>query len=166
MTVARLPLIAAHEGPSSYDRRVRLRMMLLALGVGLWAGIIVVRLVQLQVLDRPKYELQAARQSERTINLDPRRGPIVDRNGRDLAVSVDVESIYAVPTDIAQPAAAAAALGKALGLDAAARRTLRAQLERPRAFVWVRRKVDPVRARAVRDLQLEGIGFLTENRRG
>src|SRR5262249_41370804 len=34
-----------------------------------------------------------------------------------------------------------------------------------RAFVWVRRKVDPATARAVRDLQLEGIGFLTENRR-
>ena len=164
MTVARLPMIA-HEGPSPYDRRVRLRMMLLALGVGLWAGVIVVRLVQLQVLDRPKYELQAARQSERTINLDPRRGPIVDRHGRDLAVSVDVESIYAVPTDIEDPVRAAARLAGPLGLDAAARRTLVAQLQKTRAFVWVRRKVDASMAQAVRDLQLEGIGFVTENRR-
>ena len=40
-----------------------------------------------------------------------------------------------------------------------------AQLQKTRAFVWVRRKVDPATARAVRDLQLEGVGFLTENRR-
>ncbi len=139
--------------------------MLLALSACLWAGIIVVRLVQLQVLDVQKYELQAARQSERTINLDPRRGPILDRHGRQLAVSVDVESIYAVPTDIDDPVRAAAALAKALDLDAAARRTLQAQLQRTRAFVWVRRKVDAATAQAVRDLQLEGVGFVTENRR-
>ena len=162
--MTRLPTIA-HDGPSPYERRVRLRMMLLALGACLWAGIIVVRLVQLQVLDRPKYELQAARQSERTINLDPRRGAIVDRHGRELAVSVDVESIYAVPTDIEDPVRAAAQLAGPLGLDAAARRTLVAQLQKTRAFVWVRRKVDAATAQAVRDLQLEGVGFVTENRR-
>src|SRR5688572_4033291 len=151
--------------PTPYQRKVRLRLMLLALAACLWAGIVVVRLVQLQVLDVQKYEVQAARQSERTINLDPRRGPILDRHGRQLAVSVDVESIYAVPTDIDDPVRAATALAKALDLDAAARRTLVAQLQKTRAFVWVRRKVDAATAQAVRDLQLEGVGFVTENRR-
>ena len=119
----------------------------------------------LQVLDRASFERQAARQSERTINLDPRRGPILDRNGRPLAVSVDAESIYAVPQDVDNPASTAAALARALGLDATGRRELQAQLLRNRAFVWVKRKVDPATARAVRDLQLDGVGFLTENRR-
>jgi len=162
-----LPLLPRHDSdtPTAYQRTLRLRLMLLALGVCLWAGVIVVRLVQLQVLDRSKYEVQAARQSERTINLDPRRGPILDRNGRQLAVSVDVESIYAVPTDIDDPVRSARELATALQLDAAARRTLQAQLQRTRAFVWVRRKVDAATAQAVRDLQLEGVGFVTENRR-
>ena len=151
--------------PSPRDRMVRLRLMLVALSACLWALVIVVRLVQLQVMGRPEFERQAARQSERTINLDPRRGPIVDRSGHPLAVSVDAESIYAVPQDVEDAAGTAAALGRALGLDAAARRDLQALLVRTRAFVWVRRKVDPATARAVRDLQLEGIGFLTENRR-
>jgi len=151
--------------PSPRDRMVRLRLMLVALSACLWALVIVFRLVQLQVMGRPEFERQAARQSERTINLDPRRGPIVDRSGHPLAVSVDAESIYAVPQDVEDAAGTAAALGRALGLDAAARRDLQAQLVRTRAFVWVRRKVDPATARAVRDLQLEGIGFLTENRR-
>jgi cell division protein FtsI (penicillin-binding protein 3) len=124
-----------------------------------------VRLVQLQVLNRAGYERQAARQSERTIVLDPRRGAILDRAGHPLAVSVDAESIYAVPQEISDPAGTAQALAKALGLDAAGRRDVLAQLQKSRGFVWVRRKVDPVTVRAVRDLQLEGVGFLTENRR-
>ena len=45
------------------------------------------------------------------------------------------------------------------------RRDLAAQLQKSRAFVWVKRKVDPGTARAVRDLQLDGIGFLNETRR-
>jgi cell division protein FtsI (penicillin-binding protein 3) len=150
---------------SARERMMRLRLMLLALSACLWVLVIMVRLVQLQVLGRAFFDRQAARQSERTINLDPRRGAIVDRNGHPLAVSVDAESIYAVPQDIEDARGTAAALGRALSLDAAARRELQTTLEKTRAFVWVRRKVDPAVARAVRALQLEGVGFLTENRR-
>ena len=150
---------------SARDRLVRLRLMLVTLSACLWALVVVVRLVQLQVVGREFFERQAARQSERTINLDPRRGAILDRNGHALAVSVDAESVYAVPQDVQDAAATAAALARPLGLDPAARKELQAQLEKTRAFVWVRRKVDPATARAVRDLQLDGVGFLTENRR-
>jgi cell division protein FtsI (penicillin-binding protein 3) len=143
----------------------RLRLMLLALSMSLWALVIGIRLFHLQVLARSQYEHQGARQSERTINLDPRRGPILDRNGHPLAFSVDAESLYAVPQDITKPAATAAALARALGLDAAGRKELLAQLQRNRAFVWVKRKLDPATARTVRELQLDGIGFLSENRR-
>jgi cell division protein FtsI (penicillin-binding protein 3) len=144
---------------------MRLRLMLVALGISLWALAIGVRLVELQVLGRKSFERQAARQSERTIVLDPRRGPILDRNGDPLAVSVDAESLYAVPQDVADPARTASLLAGPLGLDAAGRKELQLQLSRNRAFIWVRRKLDPATAHAVRELQLDGIGFLTENRR-
>ena len=158
-------MLAPASPPTVRDRLIRLRLMLVALSVCLWALVVVVRLVQVQVLGRESFERQAARQSERMINLDPRRGPILDRAGRPLAVSVDAESIYAVPQEVHEPDDTAAALARALGLDAAARRELAAGLQRSRAFVWVRRKVDPRAARDVRDLQLDGIGFLTETRR-
>ncbi len=154
------------SGPhSGRQRMTRLRLMLLALTVSLWALVIGIRLFQVQVLDRSSYQHQGTRQSERTINLDPRRGPILDRNGHPLAFSVDAESLYAVPQDISKPAATAAALARALELDAVGRKELQAQLQKNRAFVWVRRKVDPTTARTVRALQLDGIGFLAENRR-
>ncbi|HET7292027.1 MAG TPA: penicillin-binding transpeptidase domain-containing protein [Vicinamibacteria bacterium] len=159
------PPVSGAEAPQRDDRPAQLRLMLVGLSISLWAVVITVRLLQLQVLNRGFFERMAARQSERTINLDPRRGPILDRHGSPLAVSVDADSIYAVPQDVADPARTAAQLARALGLDAAARRELLVALQKPRAFVWVRRKVDPATARAVRDLQLEGIGFLTETRR-
>ena len=79
--------------PSARERMVRLRLMLVTLSACFWVLVIMVRLVQLQVLGRAFFERQAARQSERTINLDPRRGAIVDRNGHPLAVSVDARRV-------------------------------------------------------------------------
>ena len=139
--------------------------MLLGLSITLWGMVMLARLVQLQVLGRSSFERLAARQSERTIVLDPRRGALVDRNRRPLAVSVEAESVYAVPQEIADAERTAQKLARALELDAAGRRELKAQLQRNRAFVWVKRKLDPATSRAVRDLQLEGIGLLTETRR-
>jgi cell division protein FtsI (penicillin-binding protein 3) len=155
----------APAGPGRWERLVRLRLMLIALTACLWALIVLSRLVQLQLFGRDAYARQAARQSERTINLDPRRGPILDRERRALAVSVDAESLYAVPQEVDDPPRTAATLARALRLDAAGRRELQGQLQKNRAFVWVRRKVDPATAAEVRELQLPGIGFLTENRR-
>jgi cell division protein FtsI (penicillin-binding protein 3) len=159
------PAIAA-DGAPARERRTRLRLMLLALSISLWALVIGIRLVQVQVLGRNFFEQQRTRQSERTLTIDPRRGPILDRSGRPLAVSVDAESLYAVPQDVADPQTTAQALARALGLDAAGRRQVLAKLQqRSRAFVWVERKLDPSTARRVRELQLLGVGFLTEHRR-
>ena len=155
----------ASEGPPRRERQMRLRLMLLALSVSLWALVIGIRLVHLQVLGRPFFEQQGARQSERTVNLFPRRGPVLDRDGRPLAVSVDAESVYAVPQDIADPQNTAAALARALGLDTAGRRELVVKLQKSAAFVWIERKVDPATAERIRALQLDGIGFVTEHRR-
>ncbi|HVO11658.1 MAG TPA: penicillin-binding transpeptidase domain-containing protein [Vicinamibacteria bacterium] len=158
-------LLPKRPPPPRREQKTRLRLMLLALSISLWALVIGIRLVHLQVLDRGFFEQQGTRQSERTVNLDPRRGEILDREGRPLAVSVDAESVYAVPQDIGDARETALALAQALGLDASARRELVARLQKSRAFVWVARKVDPASAQRVRALQLDGVGFVTEHRR-
>ncbi len=164
--MTRTPIGPAEAGaPVSRARRVQLRLMLLALGASLWALVILVRLVHLQVLERRFFQKQSARQSERTITLEARRGAIFDRAGRPLAVSVDAESLYAVPQDVTDPARTAVALARALGLDAAGRKDVLVQLQKNRAFVWIKRKLSPGTARVVRELQLDGIGFLSESRR-
>jgi cell division protein FtsI (penicillin-binding protein 3) len=164
----RMPIVASALGSSAAApaaRQKRLRLMLIGLGISLWAVVIGVRLFQLQVLGRKSFEWQAARQSERTIKLDARRGPILDRDGRPLAVSVEAESVGAVPQDVEDPRHTAAQLARALEMDASARKELQARLTSSRAFVWVKRKVDPPRALAARALRLPGVVFLSETRR-
>ena len=86
---------------------------------------------------------------------------------RVLAYSVDADSIYAVPTEIADPdAGRRVAVRRARRLHAAgAAGAWPNASARGRAFVYVRRQVSPDQARRVADLQLEGVGFMKENRR-
>ena len=96
----RVPPVTSPRIPNPRERLIRLRLMMVGLFISLWATGTVVRLFQLQVLGRASFLRQAARQSERTITVDPRRGAILDRSGKPLAVSVDADSIYAVPQDV------------------------------------------------------------------
>ncbi len=157
--------LGAEHPTRDRGRLLQLRLMVVALTLTLWGLVITVRLVQLQVLEHRGYERKALRQSERTIVLDPRRGPILDRDRFPLAVSVDAESIHADPQSITDPRRTAELLASTLRLDANERRELVAQLQRDKAFVWVKRKVDPAQAQSVRALELDGVGFLTESRR-
>jgi cell division protein FtsI (penicillin-binding protein 3) len=131
----------------------------------LWTGAVLVRLWDLQVRRHEEFARRAERQQQRVIELDPPRGTIYDARGRELAVSVEVESAFAVPGelgDAADVARAADALGRVLGAEPA---KLRRQLAADREFVWVARKLDPPQARAVRALELPGIYFLEESKR-
>jgi len=131
-----------------------------------WSGAIEARLVYLQVGRHAELTERAERQQLRTVETAAKRGDILDRDGRVLAYSVEADSIYAVPTEISDPDAAAAALCRALAdCGARERQTLAERIRRGRAFVYVRRQVTPDDARRVSALDLEGIGFMKENRR-
>lgn len=96
------------------------------------------------------------------LELPPERGRILDRNGIDLALTVGVASVYAVPSEIADAAGTAAQLAGLLDLDAGA---LRERLARKRPFVFLKRWVDDDRAEQVLALGLAGIGTVIEPRR-
>ena len=84
-----------------------------------WVLLIAARFYHLQVVRYDHYSNKAERQQQRVVTLDPPRGTIYDAQGRELAVSIQVDSVYAVPPEIEDPAAAAAALAGAVpGLDA------------------------------------------------
>lgn len=131
-----------------------------------WSAVIEARLVYLQVVRSADLASRAERQQMRTVSAAAKRGEILDRSGRVLAYSVDVDSIYAVPTEIDEPTRAADALCGALE-DCAPkeRQALAERIRRGRAFVYVRRQVSPEQAGRVAALKLEGIGFMNEGRR-
>lgn len=138
------------------------RLVLVLVVFGAWGLLIAGRLWSLQVARHDEFVRRAERQQQRVIELDPPRGTILDARGREVAVSVEVESAFAVPREIGDLAATVERLAGTLGLD---RGRLTRQLTLDREFVWVARKLDPPQARAVKALELPGIYFLEESKR-
>jgi cell division protein FtsI (penicillin-binding protein 3) len=140
----------------------RARLILLAVGSAAGFLALAARCAQLQIVLSSDLLDQARAQQERTIALDPPRGPILDRNGKELALSLEVDSVFADPSEIGDPAAAARRLAPILGAQVP---DLRERLASGRSFVWLRRKIDPALRRRVEALKLRGIGFVRESRR-
>ena len=145
---------------------LRRRITVAAVCLGLWVGAVECRLVYLQVFRHADLLVRATHQQSRTMAASAKRGDILDRKGRVLATSVDADSVIAVPTAIENPAAAAAAICGALGdCKPSDREALAGKLGRTRSFAYVRRQVLPEQARRVAALNLDGIGFMKEDRR-
>ncbi len=141
----------------------RRRLMLLIVTAGTWLGVIVLRLYALQVWQHGDFRELAERQQQDAVLLSPPRGAIYDARGHELAVSVEVSSAAAHPAMIKDPAATAAALHRVLGGDAQVK--LAKDLASEKKFVWIERKLDPARADALRELDVEGVFFLRESKR-
>ncbi len=120
------------------------------------------RAYNLQVGDADRLRAMAEEQYLREIELPPRRGRILDRNGADLASTADVDSIYCNPRQLPDPRDAARRLSLVLGLD---RADLEKKLSQRRFFAWVKRKVTPEEAAAVRAMKLPGVAMTREPRR-
>ena len=156
----------AAPAPIDWRGTLKRRVGIVAVIAAAWAAAIEVRLVYLQVIGRADLVALAERQQLRTQAVPPKRGDILDRRGRVLATSVDADSIYAVPKEIADPADAAkrlcAALEDCSGKD---RQALADKLGQPKWFAYVRRQIAPDQARRVAALGLEGIDFIKESKR-
>ena len=137
----------------------------LFLGAALFAvaGLMVWRLVTLQVLEPERYVRHGESQRIRSASLAAARGAIVDRNGVELAVSSPRPSISADPRLVLDPAGTAAAIASITGGDVD---QLNRRLSNPDAkFAWMARQLDEETAAAVMDLDLPGIYERTEQAR-
>ena len=146
--------------PSERARRERLSILIAAVAIGFLA--MAARCAHLQILRAPELLALARSQHEKAVDLDPRRGPILDRNGQELALSIDVDSLYADPSKVQDAGAAARRLAPVLGLKAA---ELREKLSGDTHFAWLRRKIDPGLRARVEALGIEGLAFVRESRR-
>src|SRR2546425_356385 len=143
-------------------RSPRVRLLMVAVLAMLWMGATLARLGYLQLICYSDYLARAQRQQQRIVEISPKRGAIYDRNMRELAMSVQVESCFAVPTEIANPEMAARLLSGVLGLPP---EEIETRLSTSRAFVWIARKLSPEKAARIAALNLRGIYFQKENQR-
>ena len=136
------------------------RFWLICLFFMVWACVIASRLFWLQIVRHQEFVNRAHKQQERTFEVAPRRGVLYDRNLRELAMTAQVDSIYAVPTEIADKAVSAHSLAAVVHTDPEDSLTTEAQIaERltdERNFAWVARRVTPDVATKVKALIASG----------
>jgi len=142
------------------EKRGRILAVLLIMALGFCA--VALRLVYLQVVERSELTARAERQQERLVKLEPKRGTIFDRMVRELAVSLDVDSVFGIPADIDNPRTLAQQLSRILKENPAA---LEQRLSSDKRFAWISRKVEPSQARKIKELGSRDIGLLVESKR-
>ncbi|MBI3030687.1 MAG: PASTA domain-containing protein [Candidatus Rokubacteria bacterium] len=120
------------------------------------------RLAYVQVVQHEELSRLAERQRSKTITLRPERGPILDRHGEPLAVSSHAESVFALPGRIGSPEKLSRGLAPLLSER---REDILKRLQADRGFVWVKRKLPPSVAQAVKTLGEPGLGFVQESLR-
>ena len=120
------------------------------------------RLVDLMVVHHKRFYDSAQKQHIKTEDIQVRRGIIVDRRGRELALNLDLDSIYADPKHLDREGNDVKRLASAIAREPKA---VLAKIPDKGRFIWVERKLDPETAEKIRALKIEGLGFLPEAKR-
>ena len=139
---------------------IRVRMGVLCALMGVALGIVVSSAYRVQVEDGPVWRETAEKQRQKRLHVEPKRGTIMDRNGTELAVSVDVPSVsvdvgemlHGAETPDAQTAVlkdASVRLAQVLSLDG---NELYGKLAMKKRFLWLKRRISGEEAQALRDL--------------
>jgi cell division protein FtsI (penicillin-binding protein 3) len=138
------------------------RLCLLGAMLVLWCAAICGRLVYLQIFCYGRFVKQAGHQQQRAIPLTAKRGIIYDRAGRELAMSVLVDSAFAVPTEVKDLPTAVSLVSRITGDDA---NVMLADCRAHKTFCWVARKADDETIDRIKSLHLQGIHFQKEPKR-
>ena len=124
--------------------------------------VVAVRAFQLQILQGEKLKRLGERQHLKEWIVLPKRGTILDRAGEPLALSLEVQSVYARPRRIKEPETVARSLARALGVSQV---ELQQKLKAEKPFVWLKRQIGPKEAERIRALNIEGVGMSFEPNR-
>src|SRR6201982_613549 len=138
------------------------RLYLLGAFMLFWLVAICGRLIYLQVFSYGKFVKQAGHQQQRAIPVAAKRGVIYARAGRELAMSVMVDSAFAVPTEVKDLPTAVHLITRITGEDSG---VVLADCRAHKTFCWVARKADDETIERINSLKLQGIHFQKEPKR-
>lgn len=121
-----------------------------------------VKALELQILDRERAFKIARKQHHGTSTLLPRRGKIFDRNGKELVVNIDVKSVYANPKKVTNPSETAKILSEKLDLS---QKKILDRVSSEKSFVWIKRLADSESVEELQNLDIAGLGYISEPKR-
>jgi cell division protein FtsI (penicillin-binding protein 3) len=121
------------------------------------------RAAYLQFLPNSRLNALQSRQFQTKVTLPARRGAIVDRNGRDLAMSASAFSLYADPKLLENRKALAKRLAKSLGQSF---ESVYAKIkDGNKRFVWIQRLIETDKAEEIKAWDIRGLSLVEEWRR-
>jgi cell division protein FtsI/penicillin-binding protein 2 len=120
------------------------------------------RLADLMIIDHKRLTAKAQQQHIKVEDIQVRRGTIFDRKGRELALNLELESLYCDPEALTADKEDIKKLASLVNKEP---RRILAKIPDEGRFVWIKRKLAPEIADKVRDLDIEGLGFVTEAKR-
>lgn len=141
---------------------IRFRIYIVAVFFLFALSTVLSRAVQLQIIDKDRLQKMAKDGYRKIVPLPPKRGSILDREGHELAVSLEVGSVYAEPRRIEDKVGTARQL--ALHLDMPAGNILKL-LKKDKGFVYIKRKISSDKIENISQLRLQGIGITKETKR-
>lgn len=146
------------------ELRMRIRMAIVAVGLMLGFGLVIMRGVQLQIYKDVNLAQVAKKQYQAVVPVAPRRGKILDVRGKELAVSTPVISIYADARTMSDVAESIQKLNHILNLGSEAE-GIRSRLQSGKRFVWIKRQVPLGTVEQVKASNIQGLNFVEESRR-
>ena len=124
------------------------------------------RLVQLQVNQHENLSARARNQQLGAIETSPTRGQVLDRQGRELARSIDTESFFADPSEITNPDETARRIASITGQDRTELTSrLRNAKDANKKFIWIIRRLDVATGGKLDVLELDGVYSRKEPKR-
>ena len=144
--------------PRSAEKRISFIYVMAALAF----AVVLVQLFLIQVREHGYYMAEAERQHKRRVSIPSRRGEILDNRGEPLAVAGEGLDVYAVPSQINDPHKAVKALSEQFDIPAG---TLRKRISRKAPFVMIKQKANPLEIEALKEMNLDGIGFMPTTKR-
>jgi cell division protein FtsI/penicillin-binding protein 2 len=144
------------------QRNRRLRWLVVWVLAVVWMAAVFVRLSYLQLFRYSEYLAKAERQQERIFEISPMRGTIYDSKGRELAVSLPMDSVFGDPAEITDVDMVATLLSRVLKVPAD---DLANRIREAHTPVRLARKLSPATVQRISEMNLRGVFFQKENRR-
>ncbi|BEU86986.1 stage V sporulation protein D [Selenomonas sp. TAMA-11512] len=148
-------------------RKVRDNLQLLVVFILLGFVLTLIRYGWIQLVQGDEMEARVRMQAEEEWTLQSPRGAILDRNGRELAVSTMTKSLFVDPNHVRDAELLASRLAPLIGLT---EQEILEDIRVGGGFVWVKRRMEPDETKAVKRMIDENeywdcLGFRDEAKR-
>lgn len=141
---------------------MRKRAVILNTAIAFGFFVVILRLADIMLLNHVKFYEKAKIQQSKQEDIQVRRGVIFDRQGREMAVNLELESLYCDPSEIVSPEKSAYELSRVTGKP---EKAIFTKLSSDSRFMWLERKLEPGVVKKIKDMKIGGLAFQPDAKR-